>query len=139
MRRPRAAKAASKAAGTSPRSSTMVPPTSSTTSLRRGLGSAALAEENTAEAAIDLRARRRDGGKSVRTRKVYRRFAKRRRVRLSVASERGTFLMRMMMHVTMPVETGNNAAKNGTLGTTLQKILAEMKPEAAYFAATESG
>lgn len=42
--------------------------------------------------------------------------------------------MRMMMKVTMPVETGNEAARKGTLGTTVQKILAEMKPEAAYFA-----
>jgi hypothetical protein len=42
--------------------------------------------------------------------------------------------MRMMMKVTMPVETGNEAARQGALGTTIQKILAEMKPEAAYFA-----
>lgn len=42
--------------------------------------------------------------------------------------------MRMMMKVTMPVETGNDAARKGALGTTVQKILAEMKPEAAYFA-----
>lgn len=42
--------------------------------------------------------------------------------------------MRMMMKVTLPVETGNEAARKGTLGATIQKILAEMKPEAAYFA-----
>lgn len=42
--------------------------------------------------------------------------------------------MRMMMKVTMPVESGNEAARKGALGTTVQKILAEMKPEAAYFA-----
>ena len=42
--------------------------------------------------------------------------------------------MRLMMKVTMPVESGNEAARKGALGTTVQKILAEMKPEAAYFA-----
>jgi hypothetical protein len=47
--------------------------------------------------------------------------------------------MRMMMHMTIPVEAGNEAAKSGALGSTLQKILGEMKPEAAYFVATESG
>ena len=42
--------------------------------------------------------------------------------------------MRMMMKVTLPVEAGNDAARKQALGTTIQKILAEMKPEAAYFA-----
>ena len=45
--------------------------------------------------------------------------------------------MRMMMKVNIPVETGNAAARKGTLGSTIQQILAEMKPEAAYF--TEDG
>jgi hypothetical protein len=45
--------------------------------------------------------------------------------------------MRMLLKVTIPVEAGNAAAANGTLGTTIQKILAELKPEAAYF--TEDG
>ena len=41
--------------------------------------------------------------------------------------------MRMLLTASMPVENGNAAAANGTLGSTIQKILAEMKPEAAYF------
>ena len=43
--------------------------------------------------------------------------------------------MRMLLTASMPVEIGNAAAANATLGSTIQKILAEMKPEAAYFVA----
>ncbi len=42
--------------------------------------------------------------------------------------------MRVMMKVSIPVETGNAAMQNGTLPGTIDKILAELKPEAAYFA-----
>ena len=37
------------------------------------------------------------------------------------------------------METGNAAAKAGTLGSTVEKILADLKPEAAYFFADDNG
>ncbi|MGA2713131.1 MAG: hypothetical protein ABSG41_08480 [Bryobacteraceae bacterium] len=38
------------------------------------------------------------------------------------------------MKVSIPVEAGNEAIRNGSLGTTIQKILTDLKFEAAYFA-----
>src|ERR1700680_3747924 len=46
--------------------------------------------------------------------------------------------MRMLLRVSIPVEAGN-AAKAGTLGPTIERILADLKPEAAYFLADDSG
>ncbi len=47
--------------------------------------------------------------------------------------------MRMLLRVSIPVETGNAAAKDGTLGSTMEGILADLKPEAAYFLADDNG
>jgi hypothetical protein len=47
--------------------------------------------------------------------------------------------MRMLLRVSIPVETGNAAAKAGTLGSSIEKILADLKPEAVYFMADDNG
>lgn len=47
--------------------------------------------------------------------------------------------MRMLLRVSIPVEAGNAAAKDGTLGSTIEGILADLKPEAAYFCADDKG
>jgi hypothetical protein len=47
--------------------------------------------------------------------------------------------MRMLLRVSIPVEAGNAAAKAGTMGPTFEKILASLKPEAAYFFADDDG
>jgi hypothetical protein len=44
--------------------------------------------------------------------------------------------MRFLLKVNLPVESGNAAAKAGKLGATIASILAELKPEAAYFTDT---
>jgi hypothetical protein len=41
--------------------------------------------------------------------------------------------MRMLLKVTLQVEAANAAVRKGTLGSTIQQILADLKPEAAYF------
>jgi len=41
--------------------------------------------------------------------------------------------MRFLLKVNIPVETRNAAAKSGKLGETIQSILEDLKPEAAYF------
>jgi len=45
--------------------------------------------------------------------------------------------MRMLIDVQMPVEPFNARVKDGTAGQILQSILAELKPEAAYFTARD--
>jgi len=46
--------------------------------------------------------------------------------------------MRFMVKVLFDVEKGNELARKGDLGKTLQSILEEIKPEAVYFV-TEEG
>ena len=41
--------------------------------------------------------------------------------------------MRFMITCRIPVEKGNELVKNGTLGPTVQSIMEDLKPEAAYF------
>ena len=41
--------------------------------------------------------------------------------------------MRMMLRWTVPVEKGNETIRDGSLATTLQTLLEELEPEAAYF------
>jgi len=47
--------------------------------------------------------------------------------------------MRMLLRAIIPNETANAAIRKGTFGATIQKILADLKPEAAYFVASDSG
>jgi len=42
----------------------------------------------------------------------------------------------MLLRVSVPVEAGNGAIKAGKLGSTVEKILAKLKPEAVYFLRT---
>lgn len=45
--------------------------------------------------------------------------------------------MRFMLTVRIPMEEGNALVKGGRIGETIQSILEEIKPEAAYFANME--
>src|SRR5262249_43466273 len=47
--------------------------------------------------------------------------------------------MRMMMKFTIPVESGNEAARSGAFGPSFQKVLESLKPEAAYFGTGTTG
>ena len=42
--------------------------------------------------------------------------------------------MRCLLKVSIPVEAGNTAITDGSLPRTIESILADLKPEAAYFA-----
>ncbi|HVY38026.1 MAG TPA: hypothetical protein VHM31_08825 [Polyangia bacterium] len=41
--------------------------------------------------------------------------------------------MRTMMKISLPVEAGNKAIGDGTLGRVMQETMERIKPEAAYF------
>ena len=41
--------------------------------------------------------------------------------------------MRMLLHVKLPHEPFNTLVKDGTAGAKIQRILQDLKPEAAYF------
>jgi hypothetical protein len=45
--------------------------------------------------------------------------------------------MRVMLKVNMQTEAANALAREGRLGSTIQSILADLKPEAAYFTEDE--
>ena len=47
--------------------------------------------------------------------------------------------MRFVLEVSIPTENGNATIKDGSLPTTIQAIMEELKPEAAYFAAVGDG
>jgi len=47
--------------------------------------------------------------------------------------------MRMLLRVSVPVEAKNAAAKAVTLASTVERIVADLKPEAAYFLADDEG
>jgi len=47
--------------------------------------------------------------------------------------------MRMLLRVALPTEAANAAVKAGTLGSTINQILAGLKPEAVYFFLDDNG
>ena len=45
--------------------------------------------------------------------------------------------MRMLMQVKFPIEPFNTYVRDGSIGSKMQKIMADIKPEAAYFTAVD--
>jgi len=46
-------------------------------------------------------------------------------------------IMRVMLRFSVPVEKGNQAFNDGSLGRTLELITSKLKPEASYFTAVD--
>ncbi|MCP4315788.1 MAG: hypothetical protein GY789_07150 [Hyphomicrobiales bacterium] len=42
-------------------------------------------------------------------------------------------IVRMMLKVQIPIQSGNRAIENGTMGTIFESLMQKIKPEAAYF------
>lgn len=47
--------------------------------------------------------------------------------------------MRMLLQAVIPNEPANAMIRNGTFDATIKKVLTDLKPEAAYFIATDNG
>jgi len=47
--------------------------------------------------------------------------------------------MRMMLRITFPTDRFNEMTRAGTVGPTIQKILTDTQPEAAYFGSQNEG
>lgn len=47
--------------------------------------------------------------------------------------------MRMLMTVSIPTEVANEHVRNGSLGSTIAKLLEEAKPESVYFGTLGTG
>ncbi|MBV8989186.1 MAG: hypothetical protein JO372_11580 [Solirubrobacterales bacterium] len=45
--------------------------------------------------------------------------------------------MRMLLKMQMDVEAGNRAIKDGSFGKMLERVMGQIKPEAAYFTAID--
>lgn len=45
--------------------------------------------------------------------------------------------MRVMMKVTIPVDAGNEAVRNGSLASTMKAMLEDLRPESVYFTAVD--
>ena len=45
--------------------------------------------------------------------------------------------MRLMLKFTIPVEKGNEAAADGTIGPAIEELIEKVQPEAAYFMVEE--
>lgn len=45
--------------------------------------------------------------------------------------------MRVMLKFTLPVEKGNQAFNDGSLGKTMESVMNKLKPEAAYFGTSD--